>query len=176
MRRLGMRFGIMMVCAALTMVGCGGARSSYTPQHNAPGELRWSYADQRLEVFQGDRRVGRVGDWSDLDAAVGCVPEAGVLAASAESSGSFGEVMGMASIATLVGSSAYGVYGVLDDDTDNDLSALAVMGGGLLIGLGLALVAVDQQSSSTRDAVDAVNMYTDRHRSTAACLRRGPLE
>lgn len=168
------RLSVLVALSAL--VGCGGARSTYTPKAEGTGALSWGYAEQRLEVYKGGERVGRVGDWADLDVAVGCVPEAGRLAAEAESEGTLGVIFSYAAVGTLVGSSAYGVAGVLDDDSGNDVDALVVMGSGLVVGLGLALVGIDQQGASLRDAVDSVNIYTDRYASTPACLRRGALE
>ena len=166
----------LTLCALNALIGCGGAQSTYTPKQQRPGALTWSYEGGDLLVMKGGESVGHRGSWSDLDAAVGCVPEALALAESASTSGHLATAFEVGALVSLLGGAAYGINGVLDDDSDNDVDALVVMGAGLVTGLVLTALAIDQEGSSLRDAVDAVNVYTDQHTSTAACLSRGPLE
>jgi hypothetical protein len=161
-----------IAAAAVAAGACGGVQSSYQRTRTMPGELVWRY-DNKIQVTADGRVIGEAGDWGTLAPALGCVPEAQRWASSASRRDGRGKVLVWTGVAVMLAAVAGGTYLALEDldDTEQALTGLGVMGGGLVFGLATVPTGAIMRVRADSQAIDAVNRYNDEVWSGRACVR-----
>jgi hypothetical protein len=152
--------------AALALVaivtGCASYRSTYRRGAAASGELVWAY-DDGFQVTRDGRVIAERGSWDGLSGAVRCVPQAREWVDSADSRDGWGKLLLWGGMVVMLAGVGVGTALVVDDfdDTDQVVTGLALMGGGLVFGGVTIPTGAVLRAKAEAQAIDAVNLYND---------------
>jgi hypothetical protein len=151
------------VIALIALVtGCASYRSSYRRGATSSGELVWGY-DNGFQVTQDGKVIAEPGNWGGMSGAVRCVPQAQEWADSADSRDGWGKFLLWSGVVVMLAGVGVGTALVVDDfdDTDQVITGLGIMGGGLLFGLVTVPTGAVMRAKAEAQAIDAVNLYND---------------
>jgi hypothetical protein len=162
----------LVALAALGLGACANA-SQYVRSTAPAGEIVWKF-DGGFQATKGGEVVTSESDgWEGLDAAVACVPDSAALAEQVKADARKASILGWSGAGTLLGSLAAGiamtVAGARSESGELVGGGIGVMFGGLIGGSTLALLSVRPASRVRAQAVDAINIYNDRHAATPGC-------
>jgi hypothetical protein len=149
-------------CLILSLSSGCAASSQYLRADATPHEIVWAF-DGGLAARQDGAEIGGDARWGDLPEAVRCVPEAVHYADGARSRATAGHVLEWSGVAMMAGGLGGGLamgFGQQWSD-QGTLTAVGVIGGGLLAGLGVWLAGYLDAHASNAQAIDAVNVYND---------------